>query len=273
MPTKGIHMMLLWFSGWLLFSANAVAQSGNYVPAGGEAVNFGTIDLSTGTNWATARTAAPGFFAANGTASYTNGSATNHVNGYVKHYVRAANQGFAFPVGSGTALRTLTTSGTIANGSVYATAWIAGDPTSTADPTDASPGTHAVTSVGTGITAVSNVGQWDWLVSSGSAAGVTVTVNIPDVTAFGPATDLRLVGWNGTQWVNLSGNTGASGNTAGSTLAGTLISGITALGIGKGVPPLDTDGDGVPDATDQDDDNDGITDSTEGTGDTDGDGL
>ena len=35
----------------------------------------------------------------------------------------------------------------------------------------------------------------------------------------------------------------------------------------------DTDGDGVPDATDLDDDNDGISDATEGTADTDGDGV
>lgn len=251
------------------------SQTGNHVPSGAEAANYGTISLITpsGTLWSTARTATPGFFSAVGTATFTGANNANNVNGYVKHYVQAANQGFSFPVGTGTALRTLATSGTIANNTVYATAWIAGDPTTVADPTDASPGTHAITAVGTGITAVSNVGQWDWIVSSGSANGVTVTVTIPDMTAFGAATDLRLVGWNGTQWVNLSGATGASGNNAGSTLAGTMIDGITAIGIGKGAAATDSDGDGVPDATDEDDDNDGISDATEGTGDTDGDGV
>lgn len=274
--SKSIHGKWLYIYSLIMITVlRAFSQTGNHVPSAAEAANYGTISLITpsGTSWSTARTATPGFFSAVGTATFTGADDANNINGYVKHYVTAANQGFSFPVGTGTALRTLATSGTIANNTVYATAWITGDPTTVADPTDTSPGTHAITAVGTGITAVSNVGQWDWIVNSGSANGVTVTVTIPDMTAFGAATDLRLVGWNGTQWVNLSGATGASGNSAGSTLAGTMIDGITAIGIGKGSAATDTDGDGVADATDQDDDNDGIPDATEGTGDTDGDGV
>ncbi|OZI07305.1 hypothetical protein BWI93_14805 [Siphonobacter sp. BAB-5385] len=60
-----------------------------------------------------------------------------------------------------------------------------------------------------------------------------MTVSIPDVTDFAATPDLRLVGWNGTQWVNL-GQT-ATGSTEGSTLSGTIPANatITALGIGS----------------------------------------
>ena len=216
---------------WLLSTATTIAQ-GNYVPAGGEAVNFGTISLSTSTNWSTARTATPGYFATSGTATYTGADDTHNINGYVKHYVKAANQGFIFPVGTGTDLRTLTTSGTIPNGAVYGAAWILGNPGTTTDPTDNA--THSLTSLGTGVNTVSSVGQWDWVEVTGSSVGITVTVSIPDLSSFGPASQLRLVGWDGSKWVNLSGSTGASANTENSTLSGTMVSGIKALGIGLG---------------------------------------
>ncbi|WP_020598391.1 hypothetical protein [Spirosoma panaciterrae] len=225
---------MLWLC-CLLLSTITLAQTGNYVFSGGEAANFGTISLTTSTSWGTARTSPQGYFAAYGTATYTGADDTHNINGYVKHYVQVANQGFTFPVGTGSDLRALTTSGSIANGLVVGTAWILGNPGSTTDPTDGT--THSTSSLGTGITAVSTVGQWDWVVSSGSAAGVTVSVSIPDVSALGPATQLRLIGWNGSQWVNLSGSSGASGNTENSTLSGTMQSGITAIGIGLSTPP------------------------------------
>ncbi len=51
-----------------------------------------------------------------GTDRYTGGSDGNNINGYVKHYATAANQGFRFPVGSGIDLRMLTISGSITLG-------------------------------------------------------------------------------------------------------------------------------------------------------------
>ncbi|OJW71295.1 MAG: hypothetical protein BGO59_03525 [Spirosoma sp. 48-14] len=226
--------MLMLFCGLII--QDAFSQSGNFVPSGGEAVNYGTISLGTSTAWSTARTATPGYFAASGTATYTNASDANNINGYVKHYVKAANQGFTFPVGSGTDLRTLTTSGAIPNGISLATAWIVGDPSGNLDPTAPNAGAHNIASLGSGITAVSSVGQWDWI-DNNAGGGVTVTVSIPDVSGFAnSAARLRLVGWNGSQWVNLSGNTGASGVTENSTLSGTMIPGITAIGIGLGLP-------------------------------------
>jgi len=86
--------MLMLFCGLII--QDAFSQSGNFVPSGGEAVNYGTISLGTSTAWSTARTATPGYFAASGTATYTNASDANNINGYVKHYVKAANQVLRF---------------------------------------------------------------------------------------------------------------------------------------------------------------------------------
>src|SRR5690606_30628921 len=86
-------------------------------------------------------------------------------------------------------------------------------------------------------TSVSPAGFWDWIVESGSFTG-EVTVSLPDLGgAAAVASDLRLVGWDGTQWVAL-GTAGASGTAAGSALSGTLQAGITAIGIGSVGAPL-----------------------------------
>ncbi len=221
----------------LLFSINTtVMAQGNYVPANAEVASYGIVDLGTAVNWSTDRSASPGFFSGVGTAVYSGFTDANNIDGYVKHYVQAVNQGFTFPVGTGTDLRTLTTSGVISNGLVCGTAWIPGDPSTTTDPTDAA--VHSRTSLGAGILSVSPVGQWDWVDFSNNSAGISITVSIPDMTAFALASDLRLVGWNGSMWVNLSGVNGASGVVENSTLSGTMISGISALGIGAVGFPL-----------------------------------
>ena len=227
----------------LASSIFSFAQAGNHVFSGAEANNFGIVDLATptGKTWSTFRGASPGYFSAMGTASYSNPDDANHIDGYVKHYATAADQAFNFPVGSGTDYRGIAISGTISATAQIATAWIVGNPTTTIDPTDGVSGEyHPTSSLGTGIVLVSNVGQWDWQDLSTNASGVTVTVSIPDMTAFSFAANLRLVGWDGTNWVNLSGSSGSSGVTENSTLSGTMISGISAIGIGsiKGWPDL-----------------------------------
>lgn len=237
-------MLKIYFSLFLLFCfwANpaAVFGQGNHVPSSGEAAIYSDINLnvSSGLVWTSERSATPGYYTLIGSATLQ-GAADNTtylVDGYVKHVTTTVNQSQTFPVGAGTDLRSLQTSGTIPSGMEVATAWIPGDPGSTNDPTStgAAGGFHATTQRGTGITGVSTVGQWDWQDVSGTANGVTITISIPDLTAFASAGSLRLVGWNGTQWVNLSGSTGASGNTENSTLSGTMINGISAIGIGKG---------------------------------------
>jgi hypothetical protein len=221
----------------LLLVINAhycLSQTGNHVFTGAEAGNFGIISLSTpgGQTWSTYRGAIPGYFSAIGAASYTGASDAANINGYVKHYATNANQPFSFPVGSGTDYRNLSVSGNRSATSVIATAWIAGNPSVASDPTNPNIGAHPITAVEDQIKLVSSVGQWDWQDLRTSSAGVTVTVSIPDLSNFGPASNLRLVGWDGSQWVNLSGTRFASGNTQNSTLQGTMINGITALGVG-----------------------------------------
>lgn len=185
-------------------------------------------------------------------ASYTGGNTdSQHVDGYVS---KIGDDAFVFPVGSGTDIRTLEISAPAAATDHYSVAWIAGDPTSTTDPSG-TPAQHPIASFATGLQAVSPVGQWDWIAgntittepvtpATGTGEGLNIKVSIPDMTGFAQAGELRLVGWNGSQWMNLStgtapyaGNSYASGNTENSILEGTMIAGITAIGIGR-TPPL-----------------------------------
>jgi len=232
---------------------NCMVAQGNYMPPNSETVFFSDVALSTSGNWSTNRSAAPGYFTAFGWAAFLNFSDASHINGYVKHIATDVNQGITLPIGSGNDLRLLSISGSLAANRSFAAAWIQGDPSITPDPTAPNDGLHPTTSLGSGITAVSTVGQWDWLDLSNNHAGVSVSVRIPNLTSFGTASSLRLVGWNGFQWINLSGSNGASGNTEDSDLNGTLVAGITALAIGKGIS--DIDGDGVTSDTDSDDNN------------------
>jgi gliding motility-associated-like protein len=138
-----------------------------------------------------------------------------------------------FPVGSGSDLRTLQISAPSSSSSEYAVAWLAGNPDATPDPTNSNQ-FHSTSAVTGTIKAVSPVGQWDWFPVNGNGEGLVVTISIPALSGdfFTSASDVRLVGWNGTSWVNL-GTSGASGLTENSTLSGTMIAGIQALGIGS----------------------------------------
>ncbi|MES2773603.1 MAG: hypothetical protein V4722_05440 [Bacteroidota bacterium] len=204
----------------------------NHVFSPGEAIAYGPVNLATAgaQGWSTDRAAIPGYFSAYQGATYTGASDAANVNGYVKKY---GNDAFVFPVGTGTDLRTLSMSAPSLATEAYATAWILGNPTSTTDPTAPNAGLHPVSAVTVPIIAVSPVGQWDWQATSGNGVGLTITVSIPDMTVFSPANSLRLVGWNGTSWIDLSGSNTASGNTENSTLSGTMVAGITAVGIGS----------------------------------------
>ncbi|PSK91263.1 T9SS type A sorting domain-containing protein [Taibaiella chishuiensis] len=169
-------------------------------------------------------------------ATYTGGTTdVQHVNGYVS---KTGNDAFTFPVGSGTDIRALSISAPASATNQYSVAWIAGDPGTNGDPSNAN-AMHPTNSVTTPITSVSTAGQWDWIPVSGTGAGLTVTVSMPNLTPTGiSAPDLRLVGWNGTSWINLSSVATATGTNEGATLSGTLIAGITAIGIGSIGTPL-----------------------------------
>lgn len=214
---------------------NAKAQ--NNVPPGGELATFSTTDLSTSSSWTTDRSATPGYFSCVENGSFSGAAANANVDGYIKYYSGSlSNASFTFPVGNGSTLHNVTVSG-IAPGAQVATAWIDGNPGTVPDPTStgAAGGLQDTSLVGGGLSAVSGSGRWDWQDISGTLSGTTITVTIPDLTSFATsASALRLAGWNGSSWVNLTGNTGnGTGLTSGNTLSGTMINGISAIGVAK----------------------------------------
>jgi hypothetical protein len=225
----------------VLQNNHLLAQTGNNVFTGAEAGNLGIVNLATpgGQTWSTFRGATPGYFSSINTATYTGASDAANINGYIKKY---GNQAFTFVTGTGTDLRTLSISAPAASTDAYATAWIAGDPSGATDPTAPNAGAHSINSLSSPIKAISMAGQWDWQVgnggnlgtgTTGTGAGLTITVSIPDMSSFALSNDLRLAGWNGTTWIDLSGAATASGNLENSTLSGTMVAGITAIGIGS----------------------------------------
>ncbi len=222
------------------------AAQGNWVPSGGEIANFGVADIATngGLGWISERAEAPGYFSAIDTASYTGCSDNANINGYVKKY---GNTAFIFPVGTGSKLRTIEISAPILSTDTYATAWIAGNPSANNDPTSPFQGAHSVNAVTFPIAAVSTAGQWDWQVgnennlgngTTGTGEGIIIKVSIPDMTQFSPTAGLRLVGWNGTSWIDLSKSATATGNTENNTLSGIMIANISAIAIGRIVAAL-----------------------------------
>lgn len=224
----------------ILFTTTAALCQGNHVFSGGEFANFGVVDIkASGTaTWSTDRNPAPGYFSAVNTATYTGCTDIANINGYVKKY---GNSAFIFPVGSGSDIRTLEMTAPALSTDAYATAWIAGDPGFNADPTGPDAGLHPVTSFASPLVAVSKGGQWDWQVgeagnlgsgTTGNGTGLVITVSIPDMITFASAANLRLVGWNGTQWIDLSGTPTATGNTENSFLTGTMQPGITSIAVG-----------------------------------------
>lgn len=167
-------------------------------------------------------------------AGYAGGNTDpQHVNGYV---TKTGDDAFVFPVGSDTDLRTVSISAPAAAVTI-STAWFVGSPATVTDPSDGA--THSLTAFAAPIESVSPVGFWDWINTAGSDDNVPVSVSIPDVSGFALATNLRLVGWNGTEWVAL-GTTGASAPDDNNALSGTIPAGtsITALAIGSIEPPL-----------------------------------
>jgi hypothetical protein len=196
----------------------------------------GTLQFNNGVTTTVRSTANTGALHFAAGAAYTGGTTDiQHVDGYVS---KAGTTAFTFPVGSVTDLRTLSISAPSTLTQI-STAWFTGNPGTVTDPSDGA--VHSTASVSAPIQSVSTAGFWDWIPVAGSDDGLTVTVSIPDMSASSilPA-DLRLVGWNGTQWIDLSGSGNASGNTENSTLSGTIPAGITisALGIGSISTPL-----------------------------------
>ncbi len=248
---KKLLLAILLF-GALQLSAQLLPDP--YINSGDVYPFFSSFDLAglnslggTAGTWETNRAAVPGFYSSGvltdntGTHSgyFINASDAHNVNGYVK---KNGTGSFTFPVGTGTVLRSLSISSPASTNSAIAVAWIAGDPANAAyDPTLPNPGYHSrnTSKLGSNILAVSPVGEWDWMDITNNGSGLIVTVSIPDMTTFTLAKDLRLVGWDGGSWQDLSGGPSATGNTAGSLLSGIMRYEITAIGIGSAASLLD----------------------------------
>lgn len=224
---------------FFMLSLSAANAQGNHVFSGAELISFSVTDIAVrnGSTWSTDRNSLPGYFSVVDTATYTGCTDVVNIDGYIKKYGKGA---FIFPVGNGKDLRTLEISSPALETDAYATAWIVGDPGIAYDPTGPNAGAHPVTSVQAPLAMVSAAGQWDWQAgeagslgagTTGIGAGLTISVSIPDMTRFAKASDLRLAGWNGSSWTDLSGNGTASSNTENSTVTGIMQPGITAIAI------------------------------------------
>ena len=158
--------------------------------------------------------------------SYTGGlTDAQHVNGYVG---KVGNSAFVFPVGSGSDSRTLAISAPTSSSALISTAYYLSsieNPNSFAAP----------------IKSVYENASWDWIPNfETDDDGLTVTISIPGLATFAGTSDLRLVGWDRAQWIDLSSSPTANGNSEGSTLSGVIPSGIniTQIGIGSIMTPL-----------------------------------
>lgn len=94
---------------------------------------------------------------------------------------------------------------------------------------------HSATALGANIHWVSPIGNW----SISAPAGTNVTVSTPRLNLGAEEADyLRLVGWNGHQWIDLSGTSTLTACVTGDCpLIGTLTAGITDLAIGSSRNP------------------------------------
>ncbi|GAB4017641.1 T9SS type A sorting domain-containing protein [Spirosoma koreense] len=90
---------------------------------------------------------------------------------------------------------------------------------------------HPADALGSGIGSVSAMG--DWPISA--PEGTQVSVSLPALTVdASKASSLRLVGWNGSQWIALSSTATPGGCVGeGCQLSGTMAAGITDLAIGS----------------------------------------
>jgi hypothetical protein len=241
---KGIVSCVLAGCFFLSNSHQGTAQD-THVFSGAEHTIFSEYSLNTVPTaaWSTDRSNTPGYFSAVDDATFQGATARTSflVDGYIKYYrsVLATSDNFVFTVGQETDYRPVTISGTISANISVATAWFTGDPGIVPDPTDGA--THDRNNKDAGVISVLSAGFWDWQTIYGTPTGMVITVSIPDVSALVQTSDLILVGWDGSKWINISGAVGdgpymnnwANGNTEGSILSGTWQPDITALAIGS----------------------------------------
>ncbi len=244
-----IHSVVILFTV-LLASTKISAQSGSFgnthIGASGEMSIINVqhnFNVGVGTQpgvISTQRTSPRGYLSFVGTASHTGSSNTAYVNGYVKSYLSTP---FTFPIGQGGKLRSAGIS-TASVATPVDAAYFAVNPT-----TDG----YASTSVASGVTDVSSIEYWD---INGSAT-TQITLTWDGSSGVKTPSNVKIVGWNGSQWVNIpatigSGATVSAGSITTSssiipdtytvyTLAGLSSSigfGGSGAGISSGTPSV-----------------------------------
>lgn len=198
----------------LLFSKASFSQSSSYgntnIAASGEMTvinaehNFAVGTGSQPGVISTQRTSPRGYLSFAGTASYTGSSNTAYVNGYVRSYLSTP---FTFPIGQSGKLRTASVS-TASSTSPADAAYYRSSPT-----TDG----YSTTSVSSGITGVSNLEYWD--INGATSAQITLTWDAS--SGVQTPSNVKIVGWNGSQWVNIPATVGGGATVSTGTVTTT----------------------------------------------------
>lgn len=152
----------------------------------------------------TKRTAPRGYLSFVGTSSYTGATNTSHVNGYVKTYMSNA---FTFPIGNGSKLRPAGVSLASATAPIDA-AYFGNNPT-----TDG----YSSSAVASGVTNVSNVEYWD--INGTTPARITLTWDAN--SGILSTSSVKIVGWNGSQWVNIPATVDAGASLSAGSITST----------------------------------------------------
>ena len=194
--------------------AQMYTEDNLYIDENGEIVVFGTQTFDATNIVETERTGNRGYFSFGPSATWTAAANASHVDGYARHYVNGA---FVIPVGDNGTYRPIAT---------------------TAGPTDAAyyavnpNGSYPVATTASDVANVSTIEYWD--IDGTVATSVTLTWNATsDIAAItgNDLTKLIMVGWDGTEWVEIPAT--VSANTLDATTstpaftgaAGTLTAG------------------------------------------------
>ncbi len=132
-------------------------------------------------------------------ATHVGTSDVSHTNGYAE---TTGNTAFTFPIGNGATYRPAGISAPATAGT-FSASYFGQNASAATLPTGAP---FSTTSLGTGVTGVSNVEYWD--INGPSAVNLTLSWSVASGLsglAGSSLTDLIIVGWNGSQWVNLGG--------------------------------------------------------------------
>lgn len=148
------------------------------------------------------------------TATTTGSSATSYINGPFKK--TNLTSAFVFPVGTNDKLRSVTISGATVSTDAFTVEYTYGMP----NDTSAKP---------TGVNTISS--REYWTITRTGTGNATVAITWNDSSRVTTPANLRMVRWNGTSWVNLSGT--ASGTASSGTLTVTGVSSFNNFTFGS----------------------------------------